>query len=280
MARLTERLQGYMTYRDALKKKDDNDFFGSDACALGISQARASYERRNLTQPHELEDVYRDASTEHPMWPEARDAHSGDRVAFGGRVIADVPGMGKVYDWRNTAWSQPNGGKIPLLLFVDHIPVIPQMPGIADFIRLRDVLYAQGLRVQTSTDGSGNVALFTPFNRLCYQARGANSFSMGCEHMHYSTGEPWTRHQLNASSYVHWMAREHHGLRANDGQLASGNGIVRVVRKGRTSHRLVSAYAGYNDRSDPGDKPQGTYDKEHVLKGVVYYDRHHSFKGF
>ena len=38
--------------------------------------------------------------------------------------------------------------------------------------------------VQFSTDASGNVAMFTKANRLCFQARGANSVSCGIEHMH------------------------------------------------------------------------------------------------
>lgn len=260
-----DRVAGALAYRKALKTRDTNDFHGSDCCALSESSSS-------------LRAAINDATAPHPEWAKARDAQIGERVAFGGQVIAHIPGMGRVYDWRNTSWSQPNGGKIPLLLFVDHIPVIPNMPGVADFIRLRDVLYAQGLRVQTSTDASGNVALFTPFDRLCYQARGANSFSMGCEHMHYGINDPWSRHQLNASSYLHWLAREHHGLRAHAAQLAPGNGVVRVVRSGQTEHKAVSHYAGYDDRSDPG--PVYERDEEHVVKGVVYFDKHRSFKGF
>lgn len=260
-----DRVTGALAYRKALKNQDINDFDGSDCCALSDTSSS-------------LRAALADAATIHPEWTTARDAKVGEKVPFGGTVIAQIKGMGKVYDWRNTSWSQPNGGTIPLLLFVDHIPVIPNMPGIADFIRLRDVLYAQGLRVQTSTDSSGNVAFFTPFNRLCYQARGANSFSMGCEHMHYGINDPWTKHQLNASSYTHWYAREHYGLRVWPARLGAGNGIVRVYRRGQTEHKAVSHYAGYNDRSDPG--PLYERDEERVRRGVLWFDKHRSFVGF
>jgi hypothetical protein len=189
-----------------------------------------------------------DAGTPHPDWAKVKAAKVGDPVVHGGKIIAAIPGMGKVIDWRSSSWTPVNGGKIRPLLFVDHIPVVHNAPGIADFIRLRDVLVAQGLMVQCSTDGAGNVALFTPLNYLCYQARGANSFSAGCEHMHYLTTDPWTNRQLNAASYVHWRWSKYQAGPNRRASLAAGNGVVRVVRRGYTTHKDVSHYAGYNDR--------------------------------
>jgi len=258
-----ERVQGIYAYRKALKHKDDTDAEGSDCCGT-------------LNAGAELAE--QEATVRHPGWSKALDAKVGDPVVHGGRVIADIPGMGKVYDWRPSPWTPVNGGKIRPLLFVDHIPVVPNMAGIADFIRLRDVLVAQGLMVQSATDSSGNVALYTPLNYLCYQARGANSFSAGCEHMHMSTTETWTRRQINAAAYMHWRWWKYQGGPNRRASLASGNGIVRVVRRGYTTHEDVSHYAGYNDRSDPGTLFEREYDR--VEAGVRYFDKHRSFKGF
>src|SRR4051794_32633612 len=125
-------------------------------------------------------DAINQAGRDHPEWLEVTRAKVGERIYGNGRVLKDLPGAGRVYDWRDSAWTPSNGGKITPLIFVQHIPVVPNKDGIADFIRLRDVLVAQGLMVQSATDRDGNVALFTPFNALCYQARGANAVSCGC----------------------------------------------------------------------------------------------------
>lgn len=264
--RLPDRAAGLLAYRQALKTRDTRDFEGSDACSVDQQTASARV-------------ALADAAAEHPDWRTALEANVGEPVPHGGRVLADIPGMGKVYDWRPSPWTPVNGGKIRPLLLVDHIPVVPNMPGIADFIRLRDVLVAQGLMVQCATDSSGNVALYTPLNYLCFQARGANSFSCGCEHMHLSLNETWTPRQLNAASYVHWRWRKYQGGRAYQrAVLAAGNGIVRVVQRGYTTHKEVSARAGFNDRSDPGLAFERVY--ERVERGVAYFDKHRTFEGF
>jgi hypothetical protein len=141
------------------------------------------------------------------------------------------------------------------------------MVGIADFVRLRDVLVAQGLMVQNATDGDGNVALYTPMNRLCYQARGANQLSCGTEHTHMSINDPWSRRQLRASAWLVNQAKDKYELPIGNAVLGSGSGVVRIGKRGQTTHKAVSHYAGYDDRSDPGSG----YDFEYVHKCVVVY---------
>jgi hypothetical protein len=206
------------------------------------------------------------AQDPHPEFSVDKLAPVGTSVYGGGVILKSIPGMGAVYDWRGTAWTRPmiEGNHNPIL-YVQHIPVIPQMVGIADFVRLRDVLVAQGLGVQTGTDGTGNVALFTEFNKMCYQARGANQFSVGNENMHYSIGDEWTKRQLRASAWLVNLAKEKEGIPAGMADLEPGGGIVRVARHGQTSHKMVSIMAGYKDRSDPGP----LYDWEYVYYAVV-----------
>jgi hypothetical protein len=167
------------------------------------------------------------------------------------RKIGKIQGMGVVWDYRHM--TIPNGGVIKLEFGVQHIPVIRQMTGRADLDLLRQVLIAQGLMIQTGTDGEGNVAIYTNLNRLCYHARGANSFSYGTEHMHYLTSEPWSEKQLNAAAYLLARAKRYHGVPMHMAALAPGLGNVGFTRRGQTSHKEVSAKAGFFDRSDPGD---------------------------
>lgn len=265
MVRPIERLQGRAAYKQSLATKEQYDFEGSDCCVLNGANGGA---RSALAEAH----------VEHEDWIQARDTDVGKRVAFGGVVRADIKGMGKVYDWRGSGWTRPNGGEIGRLMgFVDHIPVIHNAPGIADFIRLRDVLVAQGLMVHGSTDRAGNVALFVELDKLCYQARGANAQSCGFEHMHYSTGEAWSERQIRAVAYSHWRAREYQGVPNRRAKLSSGNGIAYFRSRGYTTHESVSAYAGYHDRSDPGDGLERDYDKvEHLVR---YFDKHRNFQG-
>lgn len=250
-----------ISYRSALKGVDEHE--QKDLCSLehalsgAIDKVAAGEEYPSLAD-------YNIAS---PHFEHARAAAAGAAIIGGGKVLKKVPGMGTVFDWRDTNWSQPNGGIIKLLLFVQHIPVVPNLAGIADFVRLRDVLVAQGLMVQNATDRDGNVALYTQMNRLCYQARGANQFSCGTEHMHMTIGETWSKQQLRASAWLVNQAKEKHDLPAAMGELGRGNGIARVVRHGQTSHRLVSWAAGFNDRVDPGPG----YDWEYVHYCVVKY---------
>lgn len=223
----------------------------------------------------ELQRLTRTAKRPHPEWKKIQQAAVGDPIYGDGVVLKDLPGAGRVYDWRASDWTPVNGGRITPLVFVQHIPVVPNLDGIADFIRLRDVLVAQGLMVQSATDRDGNVALFTPFDYLCYQARGANSVSCGCEHMHMSTSEGWTEKQFRAAAWVVNLAKNKHDIPASGGELGSGNGAVRVLGRGQVSHQRVSQAAGYNDRSDPGPG----YDFAHVRELVIYWREHETFVG-
>jgi hypothetical protein len=202
-------------------------------------------------------------------------ARVGDRLIGDGTVLKEIRGMGKVYDWRTSPWTPANGGKIKPLVFVQHIPVVRNVAGIGDFITLRNVLVAQGLMVQTATDAEGNVALYTPFDQLCYQARGANQISTGCEHMHATTGEAWSKRQLRAAAWLVQLAERKHGIPPSWGALGAGPGVVKVLRRGQTSHETVSAKAGYNDRSDPGPG----YDHAYVSHCVKFFKQHGHFAG-
>lgn len=199
----------------------------------------------------------------------------GAPIAHDGRVLKQIPGAGWVYDWRGTAWTAPNGGRIRPLIHVVHIPVIPQMAGIADLIRLNEVLTAQGLRVHAATDKDGNVALYAPFDRLCYHARGANQQSCGTENIHLTVNEPWSKRQLRAQAWIVNLALEKHGIPAHGGTLTFGSGAVRVLKRGQVSHARVSDAAGFHDRSDPGSR----YDWEYVRHCVIYWREKSTFEG-
>jgi hypothetical protein len=208
-------------------------------------------------------------------WKRAARAPEGDFIPGGGQKVKTIRGMGTVYDWRGTAWSQPNGGQIIPRLGVQHIPVIHNVNGIADLITLRNVLVAQRLMVQQGTDLEGNVALYTHGNRLCWQARGANQVSWGTEHMKFSTSEAWSKRQLRASAWIIQLNRKHYGTGRGRASLGAGAGVVRVIRGGQTTHMRVSQAAGFNDRSDPG----AGYDFEYVDHCVTFFEAHGHFEG-
>jgi hypothetical protein len=193
-----------------------------------------------------------------------------------GRIIKSIAGMGTIYDWRHSSWTPVNGGQITVQAFVHHIPVVRNADGIADFVTLRNVLVSQGLMVQTATDNVGNVALYTPFNYLCYHAKGANSVTAGCEHMHLSTSEPWTKRQMRASAWVIQLCDDKHNVTTQKmASIGSGSGTIRVLSRGQTEHEIVSAKAGYHDRSDPGPG----YDHDYVAHCVRFFDQHQHFSG-
>jgi N-acetylmuramoyl-L-alanine amidase len=215
------------------------------------------------------------AYDESPEFKAAVRASNGAGIIGGGRKLKTIKGMGTVYDWRGTSWtsSMVHGSIVPRLL-VQHIPVVPNLAGIADFVRLRDVLVAQGLGIQTATDRDGNVALFTDYSDMVYGQRGANQQGCGCEHMHMTIGEDWTKKQLRAAAWNVNLCKEKTGIPAHWAKLASGNGVVRVVRSGSTSHEAVSNAAGFHDRSDPGVKgidAGGGYDREYVFRCVTVW---------
>jgi hypothetical protein len=184
-----------------------------------------------------------------------------------------IKGMGAIWDYR--AFTQPNGGVIRPLVFVQHIPVIRQMSGREDLDVLWRVLRSQGLMVQNGTDGEGNVALYTPMNRLCFHARGVNSFSVGTEHMHATIGEDWSNKQLNAAAYLSHRAKEHHDVPRRRGKLGPGSGFATVRRRGHVTHASVSANAGFHDRSDPGVKYEALM--REIEERSVHYSKRHRF---
>jgi hypothetical protein len=212
----------------------------------------------------------------HPEFRSASRSPLGASIVGDGKVLKEIRGAGKVYDWRDSSWTPVNGGKIPVLAFVHHIPVVPNVVGIGDFVTLRNVLVAQRLMIQSATDREGNIALFTPFNYLCYQARGANSFTAGCEHMHLTTSEPWSKRQLRASAWLINQVKRQHGVPATTtAQLGSGKGVCRVLKRGQTTHEEVSDAAGFFDRTDPGHG----YDREYVNHCIRFFWKHGHFEG-
>lgn len=199
----------------------------------------------------------------------------GSSLPHGGTVLKEIRGMGKVCDWRSSPWTPANGPKQKPLVFVQHIPVVPNVAGIGDFVRLRDVLVAQGLMVQSATDAEGNVALFTPFDQLCWQARGANQMSTGCEHMHLSLGEKWSKRQMRAAAWLAQLAERKHGIPAKRGRLGAGDGLVKVTGRGHVTHQNVSDKAGYHDRTDPGSG----FDWDYLWSCVEFFKAKGHFEG-
>lgn len=194
-------------------------------------------------------------------------------MATSPRDSHQVLGMGKVYDWRGTGLLPPSGGVIPVRAFVHHIPVIKNVEGIGDFYTLANVLRQQGLSLQFATDREGNVAIYNEANRLCYQARGANSQSCGCEHMHATVNEKWTERQYRAAAWLTWWVHKNHGLPIRQGWLRSSPGAAIVSRSGHVTHMRVSQAARYFDRSDPGD----LFKRPHVFDLARWYQKHRSF---
>jgi hypothetical protein len=188
------------------------------------------------------------------------------------RSVRHIKGGVTVRDYRGTDVCPPNGGRIDPVVFIDHIPVIRNRDGVEDLLTLGRVLKAQGLAVQRATDAEGNVAQFTRLDALCYHARGANSISAGCEHMHYGLDEPWTERQFRAAAFVAWEAMHYHGIPLRGARLLAGN-PTRVARSGHASHRRQAAAAGYHDRSDPGPG----FRFAHVYELAEFYDRHRRF---
>jgi hypothetical protein len=185
-----------------------------------------------------------------------------------------IPGMGgKVFDFRGTGLCPPNGGRIRPLLMVHHIPVVPQQRGIGDLVRLGEILRGQGLAIQAATDAEGNVALYTRFDELCFGHRGANQFACGVEHMHFTVGEDWTENQMRAAAWCANRVWNAFGIRPRKAILLSGAGLVRVQRRGHTSHMEVSNLAGFHDRSDPGPG----FNFAHMYELARFFQEHQRF---
>jgi hypothetical protein len=185
-----------------------------------------------------------------------------------------IPGMGgKVFDFRGTGLCPPNGGRIRPLVMVHHIPVVPNVTGTADFETLGQILRNKGLAIQAATDAEGNVALYTRFDEMCFGQRGANSFACGIEHMHMTVNEPWTEQQMRAAAWCANRAWVSFDIRPRAAVLKPGSGIVRVQRRGHTSHMNISSMAGFNDRTDPG----AGFNFPHLYELTRFFHKHNRF---
>ena len=237
----------------------------------------------------EIEDDGDDAPVE-PFDPsnETRDLHDGDKDAPDENdTLPKGPGPKKlktlriqegrasdVWDFR--AITSANGGRINLRACVHHIPVIRDQAGKGDLELLRQVLKDQGLMVQFGTDREGNVAIYTPADRLCFHARGGNSVTCGIEHMHFGVGDPWTDKQFRAAAWIVQLLNHKHGLPFRMAEVEpDGSGRVRITRTGHTSHQEISRKAGFNDRSDPGSG----FDYDKVFKAAKFFQEHGHFVG-
>ena len=178
-----------------------------------------------------------------------------------------------VFDYRHN--TSPNGGRIAIQACVHHIPVISNVPGRADLDTLRQVLLNQGLMVQFGTDAEGNVAVYTPGDRLCFHARGGNSVTCGIEHMHATVQERWSKKQLRAAAWITQHIERNFGVPMRMATVEPGGGVARITRTGHTSHEQISRAAGFNDRSDPGDG----FDYEYVFRAAKFFQEHGHFVG-
>jgi N-acetylmuramoyl-L-alanine amidase len=185
----------------------------------------------------------------------------------------------KIFDYRDE--TSPNGDRIDLRACVHHIPVIKNQDGRGDLDTLRRVLLERrppsgGLMVQFGTDSEGNVALYTRADRLCFQARGANSSTCGIEHMHLTTGERWLKKQLRAAAWIAQYLKREFDIPLQMAKVEpAGSGLVKITRKGHTSHQIISQVAGFNDRSDPGPG----FDYEYVFHAAKFFKRKGHFVG-
>jgi hypothetical protein len=190
------------------------------------------------------------------------------------RSVKKIPGGVTIYDFRGTGACPPvPGSRFRPLVYVHHIPVIKNAAGLSDIHALASVLKNRGLAVQHATDAEGNVALFSRMDEMCWHAKGANSISVGCEHMHFTTDQPWSDRQMRAAAWLAVAAERSFGIPLQDGWLRAGNGEVGVRRRGHTTHEIVSAKAGYNDRSDPGPG----FRLGRVYELARYFKRHGRF---
>lgn len=231
----------------------------------------------------QLADAVEADGGEPPLeWKLASASREGASVPGHGKVLKEIRGAGKVYDWRDSSWTPVNGGRISLRGFTHHIPVVRNVDGYADIVTLRNVLVAQDLMVQTCTDREGNIGLFTPFDMLCYQARGGNQLTTGCEHMHLSTSEDWSKRQLRSMAWVIQLCERKHHVPRTRWRLSPGDGVVRFRAPGQGWHSEIAYYAGYKDRSDPwGNTPHDVVLERwaYVRHCIEFFEKHGHFSG-
>jgi len=223
----------------------------------------------SANEQRDLHDSDKDA-------PDEEDARGPSRVDVKIRRTLKIGGQrtSKIFDFRGV--TSPNGGRIELRACVHHIPVIHNVAGRGDLDALRSVLVNEGLMVQFSTDAEGNIAMYTPADRLCFHARGANSFTCGIEHMHFTTDERWFKKQLRAAAWIAQYLEKRFDLPLEMATVEPGGaGIARIVKRGHTSHQLISQEARFNDRTDPGSG----FDYEYVFHAARFFKRHGHFVG-
>jgi N-acetylmuramoyl-L-alanine amidase len=190
--------------------------------------------------------------------------------------VLDIKGTrGKVFDFRGTGLCPPapGGRRIRPLVMVHHIPVVHQAEGIGDFRKLAEILVGAGKSIQASTDGEGNVALFTHWDQLCWGQKGANFVACGVEHMHFSTAKTFSEAQMKAAAWCANQVWKKHNIPPRRGILLPGDGVVTVQRRGHTSHMNVSKKAGFNNRTDPGPN----FDYALLYELTKFYREHQSF---
>ena len=191
-------------------------------------------------------------------------------------VIKELDGAGKVFDYRGTGLLRPSGGLIQPQIMVEHIPLVRNEPGTDDFVALANVLNGRRLAVHAATDREGNVALYTPLNRRCDHAKGANQVSCGVEHMHVSLDEAWTKKQFRAAAWLWQLAEREFGIPLRIARVRSGgHGRIEVLRRGHTSHKRVADAAGFHHKTDPGSG----FDWELVRANALFFKRHGHFVG-
>lgn len=205
----------------------------------------------------------------------ARFERKSAAVAFEPKLIRHATqNLGAIWDYRG--FTRPNGGRIRPLVYVEHIPVIRQMSGRADLDVLWRVLVTQGLMVHHGTDGEGNIAIYTDDDVLNYHAKGANSLSVGTEHMHLTTAENWPDKQLNAAAFLNYRSRFFGAdIPLYRGRLGAGDRFVTVRRRGHVTHEAVSNAAGFHDRTDPGEKYEALMSE--IRERALFYAEHHRF---
>jgi len=201
--------------------------------------------------------------------------------------VRTVEGMGgKVFDFRGTGLCPPNGGRIRPLVMVQHIPVVENAVGLADFQKLANILKGAGRGIQAATDAEGNVALFTRWDELCFGQLGANSLACGVEHMHLKVREKWTEKQMRAAAWCSWRVWKSFNIPPRRAILLRGAGHgegedfvldapVSVQRRGHVSHEHVSNMIGSGQRSDPGPK----FSFKHLYELTKFFDQNRTFVG-
>jgi hypothetical protein len=192
---------------------------------------------------------------------------------------------GRVFDYRGTGLCPPSRDfRIRPLVFVNHIPEVPQATGTADFETLGRILKGKGLAIQAATDAEGNVALFTRLDQFCFGHLGANMVACGAEHMHSSVNKVWTEEQMRAAAWLANRAWNAFGIKPRRAILTPGDGHlegsefvldrpVGVRRRGHTSHKNVSALIGSHQRNDPGDG----FSFRHLYELTRFFHKHDRF---